>query len=70
MKQRRGYTGYEPLHSIPDFKMKYPEFKAYHLPAGPSHESPCMDPFWRSQPIRQGKVRDEHDFELKPVEED
>jgi len=29
-----------------------------------------MDPYWRSQPIRQGKVRDEHNFDLESMEED
>ena len=50
--------------------MKYPEFKAYNPEGSPVHNSPCMDPFWRSQPIGEGKAREEHDFELKPVEED
>jgi hypothetical protein len=50
--------------------MKYPEFKAYNLEGTPVHLSPCMDPYWRSQPIRQGKVRDEHNFDLESMEED
>ena len=71
MKRRRGYSGYKTnIHSIPNFKMKYPEFKAYNLEGSPVHLSPCMDPYWRSQPIRQGKVREEHDFDLKSMEED
>ncbi|AKB37379.1 hypothetical protein MSSAC_2789 [Methanosarcina siciliae C2J] len=71
MKRRGRYSGYETnIHSIPDFKMKYPEFKAYHFPSGPVHNSPCMDPYWRSLPIREGKVRDEWDFDLKSAEDD
>jgi hypothetical protein len=47
------------IHSIPDFRMKYPELKAYNIPLTPVHESPCMSEYWRSQPIRPGKARDE-----------
>ena len=70
MKQQRRYSIYESLHTNPNFKMKYPEFSEYGLEGSPVHTSPCMDPFWRSQPIRHGKTRDEWDFELKPDEED
>lgn len=28
--------------------MKYLGPEAYHFPAGPSHTSPCMDPYFRS----------------------
>lgn len=68
-QKRRGYSGYEPLHTNPNFRIKYPEITAYNLGGTPVHTSPCMDSYWRSQPIRQGKVRDEWDFELKPDEE-
>lgn len=34
----------------------------------PKHESPCMDQYWRAQPIRQGKVREEIDTDY--IEED
>lgn len=54
----------------PNFKIQFPGPEGYHFPAGPSHNSPCMDPYWRSQPIRQGKAREEPDFDLKPDEED
>ncbi|MDM7917945.1 MAG: hypothetical protein QUS12_02100 [Methanosarcina sp.] len=70
MKQRRGYTGYELLHSNPNFKIKYPEFTAYNLEGSTVHNSPCMNPFWKPPEPRQGKSRDEWDFELKHDEED
>lgn len=44
------------------YKMTYPGKEAYHFPSGVSHTSPCMSSFWRSQPIRQGNIRDELDF--------
>ena len=69
MKQHR--TQYEcNIHSISNFKIKHPCPEAYNFPAGPSHESPCMSPYWRSQPIRQGKIRDEIEHEEKPEESD
>jgi hypothetical protein len=39
--------------------MKYPGPEAYHFPSGPSHNSPCMDQYWRAQPIRQSELREE-----------
>jgi hypothetical protein len=70
MKQRGRYSGYEPLHTIPNYQMKYSSKEAYNMEDRPKHTSPCMDPYWRSQPIRQGKVREEHDFDLTLIEED
>lgn len=43
----------------PDYKMSYPGPEAYHFPSGPSHNSPCMDQYWRAQPIRQSEPRKE-----------
>ncbi len=34
--------------------MKYPGKEAYHFPAGTSHTSPCMDPYF-SSPKYQAK---------------
>lgn len=65
-------------------KMKYPGKEAYHFPAGPSHTSPCMDPYFRSPEYqaKKGKWRREagitagitilmdHDREEKPDDED
>ena len=45
------------------FQETVPKKSAYHFPTGPTHESPCMDPYWRSQPIRQGISRDEIEHE-------
>jgi hypothetical protein len=42
-----------------NYKMTYPGPEAYHFPAGTKHESPCMSEYWRSQPIRQGKKKEE-----------
>jgi hypothetical protein len=56
-------TSHNP--SNPNFKITYPGLSAYHFPTTPQHLSPCLDPFFRTQPIRQGKQRDEHDFEDK-----
>jgi len=66
MKQQRGSREHESLHTNPNFKMKYPEFSEYGLEGSPVHTSPCMDPFWRSQPVMKGNVRDvrEFDFDL------
>jgi hypothetical protein len=46
-----------------DYKMKYPSAEAYHFPAGDpkTSVSPCMDSYWRSQPIREGKPRERED---------
>lgn len=43
------------------FQMIYPGKEAYHFPIGVSHESPCMDSYWRGSRIRQGnkKMEDE-----------
>jgi len=41
------------------YKMKYPGRGAYHFPSGPSHNSPCMDQYWRAQPIRQSEPRED-----------
>lgn len=50
------------------YKMTYPGKEAYHFPSGKSHTSPCMDPYWRAKPIREGNVRDEIDRDEKPEE--
>jgi len=50
--------------------MKYPGKEAYHFPEGSSHESPCMSPYWRSQPIRQGKKRTEETTEHDKIKEE
>lgn len=34
--------------STPNFQITYPGPEAYHFPAGFSHESPCMSPYFRS----------------------
>jgi hypothetical protein len=49
----------ETNHHNSDFKMKYPGREAYVFPEGTKHLSPCEDPFWRAQEIRQGNVREE-----------
>jgi hypothetical protein len=51
-------------------KLKYPEFTAYNLEGSTVHNSPCMNLFWKPPEPRQGKSRDEWDFELKHDEED
>jgi hypothetical protein len=48
----------EPIFHL-DYQMKYPGQEAYHFPSGPSHNSPCMDQYWRAQPIRQSEPREE-----------
>jgi len=50
--------------------MNYPGQDSYVFPAGPSHNSPCMDSYWRSQPIRSGICRDEVEHDEKPDEEE
>jgi len=50
------------------YKMTYPGKESYHFPAGPSHTSPCQDPYWRAQPIRTGNTREEIEHEEKPEE--
>lgn len=54
------------------FKIKFLSLEeGYHTPAGPSHNSPCMDQYWRSLPIRQGKRREEEiEHEEKPEDID
>lgn len=52
------------------YKDSYPLQDRYNFPTTEKHESPCMSEFWRSQPIRQGKVRDEIDFDEKEDEDD
>lgn len=42
-----------------NYQTKYPGPEAYHFPSGPSHNSPCMDEYWRGQPIRQGIKRED-----------
>ncbi|AKB81138.1 hypothetical protein MSBR3_0560 [Methanosarcina barkeri 3] len=37
--------------------MKYPGKEAYHFPVGPSHTSPCMDPYFRSPEYQAKKER-------------
>lgn len=49
----------ENYHHNQHYKIKYPGLDAYHFPTKKSNDSPCMDPVWRSQPIRQGKKREE-----------
>lgn len=41
------------------YQMEYPGLDAYHFPVGVQHTSPCMSSFWRGQPIRQGKMKEE-----------
>lgn len=43
------------------YKDTYPGLEAYHFPTGPSNVSPCMSNYWRNQPIRQGKPREDDD---------
>lgn len=57
---------YYPAHD--EYKMTYPTPDKYNFPSTPVHESPCMSEYWRAQPIRQGKVREEIDFDY--IEED
>lgn len=41
--------------------MNYPGIEAYHFPVGDSHESPCMDLYFRSkeyQEKKEGWMRD------------
>lgn len=52
------------------YKDTYPPLSNYTIPSTSKHESPCMSPYWRSQPIRQGKQRDEIDFEERIDEEE
>jgi hypothetical protein len=59
-----------PKHSNPNYKSNYPGLGAYHFPEGKTHLSPCMNPFWRSQPIRVSPIREEWDFEEKPDNEE
>jgi len=47
----------------------FPPQSAYNMADRPKHESPCMDQYWRAQPIRQGKVREEIDYDEKDDEE-
>lgn len=54
----------------PAYKMTYPGPEAYHFPSGPSHTSPCMSAFWRAQPIRTGKPREEFEHDEKPEEDE
>lgn len=55
----------ESYHFNENFKMPYPGIEAYVFPSGPKHLSPCQDPFWRGQEIRQGNVRDEIEHDEK-----
>jgi len=38
-------------------KMNYPGKEAYTFPHGPSHTSPCMDPYFRSPEYQAKKER-------------
>ncbi|MEN6290685.1 MAG: hypothetical protein ABFD07_01540 [Methanobacterium sp.] len=49
----------EPYRYNANYKMKYPGPEFYNFPTGPKHNSPCMDSFWRSKPIREGKKMEE-----------
>lgn len=42
-----------------NFQMTYPGTEAYHFSSGPRHDSPCMSKYWRRQPIREGKRKEE-----------
>lgn len=56
-----------------NFKIKYPGLEGYHFPEGRTYNSPCMDSYWRAQPIRQGKKREEeieHEEKQEDEEED
>lgn len=35
------------LHHNPNFKIRLPGSAGYHFPIGPSHNSPCIDTYWR-----------------------
>lgn len=64
--------------------MKYPGKEAYHFPVGPSHTSPCMNPYFRSPEYQAKKERwlleagitagitilIDHDRDEKPDDED
>jgi len=50
------------------YKDTFPPKSAYNMEDRTKHESPCMDPHWIAQPIRQGKAREEIDFDVKPEE--
>ena len=64
--------------------MKYPGKEAYHFPAGSSHTSPCMSPYFRSKEYQAKKAQwfreagitagaaipREQDHEEKPDEEE
>lgn len=52
------------------YQMPYPGPEAYHFPSGPSHNSPCMDQYWRAQPIRQSEPREEETEHEDCYEED
>ncbi len=49
-------------------KMKYPGPEAYTFPHGAAQLSPCMSPFWRNKPLRQGKKRSDTEHDEKPEE--
>jgi len=46
----------------------FPPKSAYNMTDRPKHESPCMSEYWRAQPIRPGKQREELDTDY--IEED
>lgn len=69
-KLGEGIIKSSPKHSNPNYKSRYPGMDSYHIPVNKPHGSPCMSPFWRAQPIRKGKTREEFDFELKIDEEE
>ena len=58
------------FHHDPNYRINYQSKESYVFPAGPSHNSPCMDSYWRSQPIRSGICRDEVEHDEKPDEEE
>lgn len=54
--------------SAVDYRTRYPGIEGYNLENPIKHNSPCMDSYWRSQPIRAGKKREDYDHDTKPEE--
>lgn len=53
------------------YKDQYPSPNSYNFGSQIKHTSPCQDPYWRGQPIRQGGMRGdiEHDENVDDEEE-
>lgn len=52
------------------YQMKYPGKDHYVMTTNTVYLSPCMSEYWRSQPRRQGKAREDHDTDTKSEEPD